>query len=86
MIAVAGRLDSLGKSRAEHDAVRAGSDRFTNIAAFLETAVGDNRDITPGIFHIGIPGRGTIDGGGDLRHTDAEHLSRSTGGTGTNSH
>src|SRR5437667_2035794 len=72
MITGARRLLRASKRAADHDCIRATSERFANVAALAHSAVGDDRDITRRFFEISVARGGAIDRGGDLRHPESK--------------
>ena len=74
---------ALANALPDHDGIRAAGERFANIAALAHSAIGDDRNVTRSFLEIGIARRRAIDGGGDLRHAQAEHAARSAGRAGT---
>ena len=78
--APAGRLGGASERRPEHQDIGAGRDRLGELAAAAHPAVGDHRDIAPGLGEIGVTRRGDIADRGDLRNADPEDLAGRAGG------
>src|SRR6266436_3148378 len=83
MITRARRLLRASKRAADHDCIRATRERFANVAALAHSAVSNDWDITRSFFEISVAGGGAIDRGGDLRHAQAKHATRSASCSGT---
>ena len=61
----------------EHDRIGSGCERFTDIAAVAHPAVGDDRDVPPGVPVVLVSSGCAVDRGRYLWYADAKHLSGS---------
>src|SRR5271169_5460258 len=86
VITVTGGFLGLGDDRTKHGGIGTGGNRLAEIAALLETAVGNDRNVASGFSQVGLAGSGAVHGSGNLRDTQSEDLTRSTGCAGSDAH